>query len=152
MVSKLPLQLIYIWQSPCNLLALFIFNIILYFQYGIFLHWLIIQPSNHWEYSDMDITKNVGLRESASTTTFIFPFLYSLSKSYDYTFLTHLCCMSFKPFWVRKCLRLLWSIFTMNLPPTKYCWNLANACIMANISLSYIEYSPHEAAILFSQM
>ena len=53
---QVPLQLIYIWHSPCNLLSTFIFNIILYFQYGIIFHWFIIQLSNYWEYPDTDIT------------------------------------------------------------------------------------------------
>ena len=41
---------------------------------------------------------------------------------------------------LHKCLILLWSVFIMNSPPTKYCWKLSKACMMEYISLSYMEY------------
>ena len=57
MVSKVPLQLIYIYGTHFVIFyrhSSLIF--ILYFQYEIIFCWLIIQLSIHWEYPDTDIT------------------------------------------------------------------------------------------------
>jgi hypothetical protein len=53
--------------------------------------------------------------------------------------LTHFCFLSLRSFCSRKCFKLLWYVFTTKLPQTKYCRNLANACMMYRIFLSYIE-------------
>jgi hypothetical protein len=79
--------------------------------------------------------------ERASTNAIFFPFTYSISNSYSCNFLTHFCFLSFKSFYPRKCLKLLWLILTTNFPPTKYCLNFTKECMMESISLSYMEYS-----------
>ena len=42
------------------------------------------------------------------------PFLYKMSKSETWIFLTHFCCSGEIFFWVRKYFRLLWSLLTRN--------------------------------------
>ena len=64
-----------------------------------------------------------------------------MSKSYDWILLIHFCCLSCSCFYSKKNLRLLWLVLTLNLFPTRYYRNLANACMMANISLSYMGYN-----------
>jgi hypothetical protein len=90
----------------------------------------------HVEISVME--KVAVLLDKASTPMLFFPFKYSMSKSYAYTLLTHSNFLSFRSHCSKKYLKLLWSVLTTKNPHTRYYMNLANACIMANISLSKI--------------
>jgi hypothetical protein len=65
---------------------------------------------------------------------------YSLSKSYACTLHTHFCYLLFRFRFFKKYLKLLWSVLTTKHPPAKDCLNFFNACMMANIYLSYIGY------------
>lgn len=82
-----------------------------------------------------------SLLHSVSATTLFLPFTYSISKSNASILLTHFCCRSFNSLYSRKYLRLLWSVQTTNLAPTRYCQNFVRVCMMVSISLSWMEYN-----------
>jgi hypothetical protein len=100
--------------------------------------------TNKWDFQSVEISireQVVGLLDSVSATMLFFPLTYSMSKSKAWNFVTHFCRCSLRSFFSRKYFKLLWSVLTTHLFPTKYYLNLVKGCIIASISLSYIEYN-----------
>ena len=55
-------------------------------------------------------------------------------------FSIHLCCSVDNVFCCKRYWRLLWFVHIKILVPRRYCRHYARACIMASISLSYVDF------------
>ena len=82
------------------------------------------------------------LCESASATTFSFPFLCNISKSKADNFYIHFYCSIDNVFCWSKYWRLLWLVQIENLLPSKYWRHFVKACMMASISFWYVDFKP----------
>ena len=79
--------------------------------------------------------------ESASATTFSFPFLCIISMSKAAIFSIHFCCSMDNVFYWSRYWILLWSVRIMNFLPKRYCHHFTNACIIASFSLLYVDFN-----------
>ena len=78
--------------------------------------------------------------ESVSAFWWTLPGLYVISKSYACSFNAHLCNLELFSWFCISHFKLLWSVTTVNLLPSRQCENLYTASTRARHSFSVVEY------------
>ena len=108
--------------------------------FGIFIS-SCIQPFMNYHKCAKVCTSSTFL-ERTSSTMLSFHFLCNISISKVAIFSIHFCCSVDNVFCCNIYWKLLWFVCIKILLPKRYCHHFANACMMDNISLLYVDFKP----------
>lgn len=75
-----------------------------------------------------------GTLDNTSATLFFDPGRKHISKSYPMSLDNHCCCSGVSIVWLVSSRKAFWSVIILNRLPTKYCFHLLTAYVIANIS------------------